>query len=118
MSRGNALVEVLVVGVLVVLMVVGVGATAMRLHSAGETMTEVAQTAALFAARHGDASTALEVVYRLAPDSMVEIETGDDEITVIVRKRVGVLGPAGTWVTKTVTGRATAALSPLRSGRG
>jgi hypothetical protein len=117
MSRGSALLEVLVIGALIVLAVAQGAVVAGRLHAAGDRVTEAAQIAASWAARHGDTEGATEVAQAAAPDAHIvrAFRTGD-EITVVVRTRVGLIGSGAPW--RTVTGRATARVSAYRSNRG
>lgn len=116
MSRGNALIEALVLGAVIVAAVGYAAVTAGRLHAAGERATEAAQAAASWAARHGDADDARRIAARLAPDAeSIEVGPSAGRIEVVVRIRVGLPGPAGTRV---VVGRAGTWVSPYRSNRG
>jgi hypothetical protein len=116
-SRGSALLEVLVIGALIVLAVAQGAVVAGRLHAAGDRVTEAAQIAASWAARHGDTAGASDIARAAAPDAhLIRAFRSGDEITVVVRTRVGLLGNGAPW--RTVTGRATARISTYRSNRG
>jgi hypothetical protein len=116
-SRGSALVEVIVIGVVIVAAITHAVVTAGRIHAAGELATEAAQVAAAWAVRHGDAEDAEATARAVAPraESVRVVRTGD-EIRVDVRLAVSLLGSLGPR--HLVTGRAAARLSPYRSNRG
>ena len=117
MSRGSALVEVLVIGTLLSLGIVQGAVAAGRLHAAGDRATEAAQVAATWAARHGSTTDAEAAARRLAPDAAaVSTVRSGDEIQVEVRIPVALLGGSGFH--RTVVGRATARISTYRSNRG
>lgn len=115
-QRGSATLEMLVLGFLITILLGQLLVSAGRLQAAGEAATEVAQTAALEAARYGDADLAVRVARSLLDDAEVSAVRIDDEIRVEVRSTVGVIGPGG-LVSRTVTGRAAARVSPYRSNR-
>ncbi len=117
MTRGSALLEILIVGALICLAVAQGAVAAGRLHAAGDRATEAAQVAASWSARHGDATGAQAIAASLAPDALqVDASRSGDEITVAVHIRVGLLGNGGP--SRVVTGRATARISDYRSNRG
>ena len=117
MTRGSALLEVLVIGALIALAVAQAALAAGNLHAAGDRATEAAQVAAAWAARHGDVEAADRVARSIAPDAnRVRVLRSGDDLTVVVKIRVGLIG--GTWPTRVITGRATAAISEYRSNRG
>lgn len=116
-ERGSATLEMLVLGFLVVVLLGQLLVTAGRLQAAGEAATEVARTAAFEAARYGDAAMAIGVARSLLPQAEVQAVQIGDEIRVEVRSTVEVIGPGGV-VSRTVTGRAAARVSPYRSNRG
>jgi hypothetical protein len=113
-SRGSALIEVLVIGALLTLGIGQAAVAAGRLHAAGERATEAAQAAAVWAARHGHADDAESTARAMAPDAdAVTVVRRPDEFEVTVRIRVDLLGSAG----PTVVGRSTARISTYRSNR-
>ena len=114
MNRGNALVEILVVGVVIVLALLTVTRGASRLQAAGEEATDVARVAASAAARSGDLASASAVATALMPDAEVEVSGSAGEIRVDVHTRVSLVGPDG-LLDLEVSGSATARLSPYRS---
>ncbi len=116
MSRGSALLEVLVIGALIALAVAQAALAAGRLHAAGDQATEAAQVAAAWAARHGSTADAERVARELAPDARrVQATLSGNEITVVVKMEVGLIG--GVWPSRLVAGRATARISTYRSNR-
>jgi len=114
-NRGNAIVEVLVLGMVLVLvllqLVVGFG----RLHAAGDAVTEAAQVAALWAARSGSAADAERVAQELSPDAEVESWRAGAVIYVTVRRPVAVIGPVGSPISYWVVGRGAASVGRYRS---
>lgn len=118
MSRGNALIEILVIGILVVLALLTVTRSATRLQAAGEEVTDVARVAASAAARSGDIDTASTVVATLLPGAQVEVTGNAQEIRVEVRTQVALVGPEGGPVQLSVSGEAIARISPFRSRHG
>lgn len=118
MSRGNALIEILVIGIIVVFALLTVSRTASRLQAAGEEATDVARVAASLAARNGDIETASTVAASLMPGADVQVTGGTDEIRVDVHARVSLVGPSGGPLQVTVSGSAAAKISPFRSRNG
>jgi Flp pilus assembly protein TadG len=118
MSRGNALIEILVIGIIVVLALLAVTRSASRLQAAGEEATDVARVAASLAARNGDIETASAVAASLMPGADVEVTGSNDEIRVDVHTRVALVGPEGGPLQVTVSGSAVAKISPFRSRNG
>jgi hypothetical protein len=117
-EHGTGLIEVLILGGLVVALVLHAGLSAARLQAAGEAATEAAQLAAETAARHGTVADAIEVAGRLAPEADVTATRSGDEITVVVAIDVPLIGPENSPVSMEAIGRATARISPYRSGHG
>lgn len=115
-DRGGALLEVLTVGFVVVFLVVQAILTMARLQDAGETATEAAELAAVTAARTGDVAGAHEAASRLVPGAAITLDRSGREYRAVVTVEVGLIGPGSGAVQRTVTGRATAAASPYRSG--
>lgn len=97
---------------LVMQAVIGYG----RVAAAGDQATSAAQTAALWAARSGDASEAAALAHRLVPDAEVDAWRDGESIHVVVRRSVSVVGPASGPVRHTVVGRGAASVAPYRSG--
>ena len=117
-ERGNAIIEVLGVGFLVVLLLVplliGVG----RLQAADEAVRDAAHTAALIIARNGDVASGTSAAVALAPiGASVEVAATLDRVTVTVDYELTLVGPDG-LLTRTVQTVATARVSPYRSSRG
>jgi hypothetical protein len=115
-ERGASLIETLVIGFAVVLVVGQALVTLGRLDTAATQAGEAAEVAAAWAARHGDDRDAARIARRLAPGADVSTTRQGDEIAVVVTIDVPLVGPSGTALTRTVHGRATARLSPYRSG--
>lgn len=115
-ERGASLIETLVIGFAVVLVVGQALVTLGRLDAAATRASEAAEVAAAWAARHGDDRDAARIAGRLAPGSDVSTTRQGDEIAVVVTIDVPLVGPSGTALTRTVSGRATVRLSPYRSG--
>lgn len=118
MSRGNALIEVLVIGFGAALVVLQVTSTAAKLQAAGDEVTEVAQSAASFAARYGDAQLAEAVAIELLPNARVAVIAESGQLTVRIHTDVPLVGPSGSPISMTVTGEASARISAFRSGYG
>ncbi|MEA2057315.1 MAG: hypothetical protein U9O63_01215 [Actinomycetota bacterium] len=114
-ERGSSLIETLVIGFAVVLVVGQALVTLGRLDSAATRADEAAQTAAAWAARHGDTDDALRLARDAAPGAEVSAVRHGDEIAVVVTISVPLVGPTGTPLTRTVHGRAVARVSPYRS---
>jgi len=114
-NRGNAMVEVLVLGMLLTMvllqLIVGYG----RISIAGEGATSAAQTAAIWAARSGSAAEAAELAEELAPGAVVEAWREGSVLHVVVTRSVPVVGPAGGQLHYTVVGRGSASIGPYRS---
>ncbi len=118
MSRGNAIIEVLVLGFLGALIVLqGVVVTG-RLQSAGDEATEVAQAAAAWAARSGNPAAAEAMAHELLPEAEVTATGNGTMIRVVVETSVSLIGPDGSPIRTTVRGRAEARISPYRSNHG
>ena len=115
-EHGTGLIEVLVLGGLIVALVLHAGLAAARVQAAGEAATEVAQLAAEAAARHG--ADAFDVAQRLSPGSDIAVAESGTEITVTVVVAVPLIGPENSPASIDVAGRATARISPYRSGHG
>lgn len=115
-DRGSALLEVLVIGFVVVVLVGQALIAIGRIESAGNAAAETAQEAALHAARHGDASSAREIVVSLLPEADVSVAESASTISVEVTLEVSLLGPEGFPVRRTVRAHAEAERSPYRSG--
>ena len=117
-DRGSALIETLVLGFVAVMLVLQASMAAARIQTAGEEATEVAQAAATWAARYGDRDGAEQLVHDLLPEATVEVKGGRDRIRVTVTKRVSLIGPSGSPLTRDVVGKASVRISPYRSGHG
>ena len=117
MSRGSAVIESIVVGFLAALLLLQVTSAAARIQSAGDQVTEIAQSAALFAAHHGDARLAESLVADLLPDASVSAWMRSSDVVVTVSARIVLVGPEGSPVTMTVSGEASARMSPFRSSK-
>ena len=117
-EEGSALFEVLVLGVFGALLILTATVAAGSLQAAGEEATEVAQSAAAWGARYGDAAAAEAMARDLLPDARVTVSSDGHRIEVTVRSSVALIGPEGGALSTTVTGRATAAISPYRSRDG
>jgi len=114
-QRGTTLLGTLAVGFLVVIMVGQSLVTVGRLSAAATAAEETARYAATWAARHGDASDAERIAIGLAPGAMVEAAATDGGITVVVAIEVSLVGPEGSPVRRTVSGRAVVPISEFRS---
>ncbi len=114
-QRGTTLLGTLAVGFLVVIMVGQSLVTVGRLSAAATEAQETARYAATWAARHGDASDAERIAIGLAPGAMVEAAATDGGITVVVAVEVSLIGPEGSPVRRTVSGRAVVPISEFRS---
>ena len=117
MSRGNAVIEALLLGTVSVAMVVSVILGAVRMQAAGEQAEQAARHAADVAARWGEASDGADVARRLSPLAGVTVVRSGDRIVATVRIEVPLIGPAGSPISTTVTGRAEARIAPHRSAR-
>ena len=114
---GSALLETVVVGFVVLIVVSQTLVTLGRLESAGLAADEAARHAAAWAARHGDLESAERIADGLLPDAQVTVSRAGDEVVVQVALDVPLLGPDGSPLTRTVSGRAAAMISPYRSRR-
>jgi len=114
-QRGTALLGTLAVGFLVVIMVGQSLVTIGRLSAAATEAEETARYAATWAARHGDASDAERIALGLVPGAIIEAATTDGGITVVVAIEVSLVGPEGSPLRRTVTGRAMVPVSDFRS---
>jgi hypothetical protein len=117
MSRGSAVVESLVLGTIGVAIVLAVILGAVRIQAAGDRAEQTARVTANAIARWGGSAEAAEVGRTHAPDAEVVVERSGDRIVVTVRIVVPLVGPAGSPVSTTVTGRAEARIAPYRSAR-
>ncbi len=117
-DQGSALFEVVILGFLVTLLVLQAVVATGRVHAAGEEAAEVAQAAAAWAARYGEAGDADSMARRLLPDAAVVVSSDGRSIEVQVRITVSVVGPETGPVRVAVTGRATAPISDYRSRHG
>jgi hypothetical protein len=114
-SRGSALIEVLVVGIIVVLTLSQIVLGASRMHAAGDEASSAAHTAAVWAARSGNAADAERLAVRLAPDAEVEAWRDGSQIHVTVSRAVPIVALGSADLSYTVVGRGSAAVSPFRS---
>lgn len=117
MSRGSAVIETMVVGFVAALLLLQITSVAARIQSTGDELTEVAQSAALFAAHHGDLELAQSLVADLKPDASASAWMRGSEIVVRVEAEVPLIGPNGSPVTITISGEASARMSPYRSSK-
>ncbi len=117
MTRGSALIEVLVLGFAATLLVLQATVTMGRLQAAGEEVTEAAQAAATHAARYGDPDAAAALAAALAPGADVAVEVDAGGVRVVVSRSVALVGPDATPVRRTVVGRGNAPANPYRSQR-
>ena len=115
MSRGSAVIESIVVGFIAALLLLQVTSAAARIQSTGDELTEIAQSAALFAAHHGDAELAESLVVDLKPDASVSAWMRGSDVVVRVEAQIPLVGPEGSPVTITIAGEASARMSPFRS---
>jgi hypothetical protein len=114
-ERGAALIGTLAIGFVFVLVISQVIVTVGRLGAASAEVSEVASYAAQHGARYGDPDGAARVARDLMPDADVVATTAGTSLSVEVRVNVPLVGPAGSPLHQTVTGRATTAYSPYRS---
>ena len=117
MSRGSAVIEVLVVGTLAVALVLATAVSSVRIQTAGERVDQAARLGADWGARWGDAAEAEAVARRHAPGSTATAARIGDRLRVTVRFRVPVAGPSGSPLSVTVVGRAESTIAPYRSRR-
>lgn len=116
-ERGTALLGTLVIGLAVLALVGQALLTIGRLSSAATATEETARYAAAWAARLGNAWDASRIAREMTPDGRVEVLEGPDGIAVVVAVDVSLVGPAGSPLSTTVTGRAVVPISEHRSRR-
>jgi len=114
-ERGAALIGTLAIGFVFVLVISQVIVTVGRLGAASAEVSEVASYAAQYAVRYGDPGDAERVARDLLPDADIIATAAGSSLTVEVRVSVPLVGPAGSPLHQTVTGRATTVFSPYRS---
>ncbi|MGB9359112.1 MAG: hypothetical protein WCC01_11205 [Acidimicrobiia bacterium] len=114
-DRGAALIGTLAIAFVFVLVVVQTLITVGRLGASAAEASEVATYAAQHGARHGDPGDARRLASALAPDAVVIAIDDGDLLSVEVRIDVPLIGPEGSPLHHTVTGRASATYSPYRS---
>lgn len=114
-ERGATLIATLAIGFAVLVLVGQSLITIGRLSSAATAAEESARYAATWAARYGDASDAERIAQTLAPDATVEVSSSANGIAVVVEVEVSLIGPDGSLLTRTVTGRADVPVSGYRS---
>lgn len=114
-ERGASLIGTLAIGFVFVLVISQVIVTVGRLGVASTEASEVASYAAQQGARYGDPDDALRIAHDLMPDAEVMATTTGASLSVVIRVEVPLVGPAGSPLRQTVTGRATTAYSPYRS---
>jgi len=114
-QRGTVLLGTLAVGFLILILVGQSLVTVGRLSAAATEAEETARYAATWAARHGDASDAERIAAGLSPGAVVDAAATDAGITVVVAVEVSLVGPEGSPVRRTVTGRAEVPISDFRS---
>ena len=114
-ERGAALIGTLAIGFVFVLVISQVIVTVGRLGSVSAEASEVATYAAQYGARYGDPDDAARIARDLMPGADVEAGAAGTSLSVQVRVDVPLVGPAGSPLRQTVTGRATATYSPYRS---
>ena len=118
MSRGSATVEVLAVGVLMIGALLHTLSTAAEIQAGADAAAEAAAVGARWGAHHGDAETARRASAAVAPPgARIVVGRNGDRLGVVVRIDVPLIGPAGSPLMTTVSGRATAEVGPHRSGR-
>ncbi|MEA2009801.1 MAG: hypothetical protein U9N78_03775 [Actinomycetota bacterium] len=114
-ERGAALIGTLAIGFVFVLVISQVIVTVGRLGVASAEVSEVASYAAQYGARYGDPEDAARVARDLIPDADVVATTDGTSLSVQVRVHVPLVGPEGSPLRQSVTGRATTVYSPYRS---
>jgi len=114
-ERGATLIATLAIGFAVLILVGQSLLTISRLSSAGTAAEESARYAATWAARYGSAADAEQIARTMVPDARVEVTTTPGGLEVIVQIDVGLVGPDGSLLTRTVTGRADVSVSQYRS---
>ena len=114
-DRGAALIGTLAIGFVFVLVMSQVFVTVGRLGAASAETSEVASYAAQQAARYGGPDDAARIARELMPNAEVLATTTGASLSIEIRVDVPLVGPAGSPLHQTVTGRATTAISPYRS---
>ena len=114
-ERGAALIGTLAIAFLFVLVVVQTLITVGRIGACAAEAAEIAAYAAQHGARYGDADDAARIANELSPDAVVVAIDEGDNLLVEVRIDVPLVGPEGSPIRRTVTGRASATYSPYRS---
>lgn len=114
-ERGATLVATLAIGFAVLILVGQSLVTIGRLSSAGTAAEESARYAATWAARYGDAADARQIAQSMMPDATVEVTSTSGSIAITVEVEVSLIGPDGSLLKRTVTGRADVPVSQLRS---
>lgn len=114
-ERGAALIGTLAIGFVFVLVISQVIVTVGRLGAASAEVSEVASYAAQYGARYGDPGDAARVARDLLPDADIVATTAGPSLSIEVRLSIPLVGPAGSPLHQTVTGRATTVYSPYRS---
>ena len=114
-EHGTALIGTLAIAFVFVLVVVQTLITVGRLGASAAEAAEVATYAAQHGARYGDLGDAERLARALAPNAVIVAVDDGDVLSVEVRIDVPLVGPEGSPVQHTVTGRASATYSPYRS---
>ena len=114
-ERGAALIGTLAIGFVFVLVISQTIVTVGRLGAGSAQVSEVASYAAQHGARYGDPDDAARVARDLMPDAEVLASATGSSLTIEIRMDVPLIGPSGSPLHQTVTGRATTAYSPYRS---
>jgi len=114
-ERGAALIGTLAIGFVFVLVISQIIVTVGRLGAASAEVSEVASYAAQYGARYGDPDDAARIARDLIPDADVVATAVGASLSVEVRVSVPPVGPEGSPLHQTVTGRATTVYSPYRS---
>ncbi|MEN8113629.1 MAG: hypothetical protein ABFS21_04525 [Actinomycetota bacterium] len=114
-ERGAVLIGTLAIGFLFVLVIAQAILTVGRLSVASNEAAEVASYAAQHGARYGGPDEAADLARDLIPGADVDASSTGSSLEVVVRVRVPLVGPEGSPIERTVTGRAVASLSPYRS---
>ncbi|MEA2024104.1 MAG: hypothetical protein U9N79_07405 [Actinomycetota bacterium] len=114
-ERGTALIGTLAIGFVFVLVISQVLVTVGRLGAASAEVSEVAAYAAQYGVRYGGPDDAARIARDLMPAADVVATTSGASLSIEIRINVPLVGPAGSPIHQTVTGRATTAFSPYRS---
>jgi hypothetical protein len=114
-ERGAALIGTLAIGFVFVLVLSQVFVTVGRLGAVSAEVSEVASYAAQHGARYGDPDDAARIARELMPDADVVATTNGASLSIEIRIDVPLVGPEGSPLHQTVTGRATTVYSPYRS---